>query len=158
MLHLPRNSPHAQRLQLTARAMNSERTEDHRHAQSAAPATKPGHRSKAAPISFTCHGQLTWDHERTMFPLHLPRKVTTKSENAHGTTSVRSRKAPTRAQQILRACTVKMHFKDLERHECIVNGSELAGHGCEHHRLNTRPQRLPKNPQCDHAVWGTNKE
>ena len=42
---------------------------------------------KPAPIPCTCHEKSTLDHENTRFPLHLPRKVTTMCENAHGTTT-----------------------------------------------------------------------
>ena len=51
--------------------------------------------------------------------LHLSRKVTIMSENVHGAT--------TRAQSRQALCAVEMHFEDLERHECTVNSSELAG-------------------------------
>ena len=62
------------------------------------------------------------------FPF-APRKVTTMSENARGTTTrAQSRQAPARATQILRACAVEMHFKDFDTHECTINSSELAGH------------------------------
>ena len=72
----------------------------------------------------------TVDHENTRFPLRLPRKVTTMSENAHGTTTrAQSRQAPAPATQILRACAAEMRLEDFERHECAVNSSELAGHG-----------------------------
>ena len=61
-------------------------------------------------------------------------------KNVHGTTTrVQSRRAPARAQQILRACAVEMHFEDLEVNECIVNSSELARHADEHLRSDTRP-------------------
>ena len=51
-------------------------------------------------------------------------------ENAHGaTTRAQSLEAQAAATQISRACAVEMHFEDFERRECIVNSSELAGHG-----------------------------
>ena len=92
----------------------------HRHVQSLAPATESAHRSKAASISFTCHEKSTLDHQKRRFSLHLPRKVTTKSEHGHSTTTTRaqSRRAPARAQPILRACAVEMHFEDLQVNEC----------------------------------------
>ena len=84
---------------------------------------------KAAPIPCACHEKSTLDHQSTRFPLCLPRKVTTRSENARGTTRrVQSRQAPPAPGQILRACAVERHFEDFERHECPVNSSELAGH------------------------------
>ena len=97
------------------------------HVQSAAPATKSALRSKAAPIPCTCHEKSTLDHENTRFPLHLPGNVTTMCENAHGATMrALSLQAPAARTQISRACAVEMHFEDFERHECTVNGSELA--------------------------------
>ena len=66
---------------------------------------------------------------RTLFPLRLPRRVTTMHENAHGaTTRAQSLEAPAAGPQILRACAVEMHIDDVERHECTVNSSKLAGH------------------------------
>ena len=51
-------------------------------------------------------------------------------ENEHGTTTrAQSLEAPAAGPQILRACAVEMHIDDVERHECTVNSSELAGHG-----------------------------
>ena len=35
--------------------------------------------------------------------------------------------APVAGLQILRACAVEMHIDDVERHECTVTSSELAG-------------------------------
>ena len=50
--------------------------------------------------------------------------------NAHGaTTRAQSLEAPAVGAQTLRACAVEMHIDDVERHECTVNSSELAGHG-----------------------------
>ena len=116
------NEPHVQKSRLTAPVTKSERLEDHRHVQSAAPATKSAFRSKAAPIP-----KSILDHKNTRFPLCLPRKVTTMFENAHGTAD----------KQILRACAVEMHLEDFERHECIVNSGELAGHVGATPRLDT---------------------
>ena len=44
------------------------------------------------------------------------------------TTRAQSLETPTDTQ-ILRACAIEMHIDDVERHECTVNSSELAGHG-----------------------------
>ena len=53
----------------------------------------------------------------------------TMSENAHGTTTrAQSLEAPAAGTQIQRACSVEMHIDDVERHECTVNSSELAGY------------------------------
>ena len=50
-------------------------------------------------------------------------------ENARGTTTrAQSLEAPAAATQISQACAVEMHIDDVERHECTVNGSELAAH------------------------------
>ena len=75
------------------------------------------------------HEKPTLEHQSTRFPLRLPRKVTTMCENARGaTTRAQSLEAPAADTQIQRACTVGMHIDDVERHECTVNSSELAGH------------------------------
>ena len=85
--------------------------------------------SRAAPILCTCHEKPTLDHHNTRFPLRLPRKVTTMSENARGTTTrARSLEAPAAATQILQACAVEMHVDDFERYECTINSSKLAVH------------------------------
>ena len=67
----------------------SGRLEDHHPVERAAPpATKSPLRSKAAPICCACH-------QNTRFPLRLPRKVTTMSENGRGAaTRAQSRQAP----------------------------------------------------------------
>ena len=71
----------------------------------------------------------TLERQNTRFPLRLPRKVTTMCENAHGTTTrAQSLEAAAAATQILRACAVEVHMDDVERHECTVNSSKLAGH------------------------------
>ena len=50
--------------------------------------------------------------------------------NAHDTTTrAQSLEAPPAGPQTLRACAVEMRTDDVERHECTVNSSELAGHG-----------------------------
>ena len=107
-----------------APAAKLERVEDDHHVQSAAPAAKSALRSKTAAIPCACHESRLWT-TWTRFPLRLPRKATTMSENAHGTT------------QILRACPVEMHFEDFERHECTVNRSELAAHAHATPRVDT---------------------
>ena len=108
---------------------NSELVEDHHHVQSAALATKSAFPSKAAPIPCTCHEKSTLDHQNTRFPLHPPRKVTTMSENAHGTTTrAQSLEAPAAPTRFREPAQSKMHVDDFERHECTVNSSELAGH------------------------------
>ena len=57
--------------------------------------------------------------------------MTTKSENACGaTTRAQSRKAPTRAQQFLRACAVEMHFEHLEVNECTTDQTPGLNHMC----------------------------
>ena len=51
-------------------------------------------------------------------------------ENAHGaTTRAQSLEAPAADTQIQRACAVGVRVDNFERRECIVNSSELAGHG-----------------------------
>ena len=48
-----------------------------------------------------------------------------------------------------------MHIDDVERHECTVNSSKLAGHA---RALQRSKHQLPlphrKNPKCVHTVWG----
>ena len=103
------------------------------------------HRSNTAPIPCACHEKPTLDHHSTRFPLCLPRKVTTVSENAHGTTTrAQSRQAPTAAHQILRACAVEV--QDFERHECTAHSNELATHELATPRLDTGPELLPEEP------------
>ena len=64
------------------------------------------------------HEKSTLEHQNARFPVRLPRKVITKSENVHGTTTrAQSRAAPAPAPQILRA---EVHFEDLEVNECTV--------------------------------------
>ena len=76
-------------------------------------------------------------------------------ENAHGTTTrAQSLEAPAADTQIQRACAVEMHMDDVERHECIVNSSELAGHG---RALQLSKHQLffycPKKPSvCPHCL------
>ena len=61
------------------------------------------------------------------FPLHLPRKVTTMCENAHGTTTrAQSLEAPAADTQIQRACAVEMHVDDFKRYEYAVNSNEIS--------------------------------
>ena len=56
-------------------------------------------------------------------PLRLPRKVTTKSENVHGTTTrAQSKNAPARD---VRASAVDMHFEDFDLN--AVNRMRSAG-------------------------------
>ena len=101
VLRLPRS--------LQTSHMSKSHVEDHHRVQSTAPATKSAARSTTAPIPCTCHESSTLDHQNTRFPLRLPPKVTTMSENAHGTTTrAQSRQAPAPANQILRACAVKI--------------------------------------------------
>ena len=114
------NEPHVEKSRFTTPVTKSEHVEDYHHVQSAAPATKSTRRSKAAPTPCTCHEKLTWGRQSTRFPLQLPRKVTTMSENVRGTrTRAQSRQALAAATQILRACAVEMHFEDFERHESV---------------------------------------
>ena len=98
-------------------------------------------RSPPCPKCCTCHENCT-SKQNSSDPLHLSRKVdfaapkhevslavTTMCENAHGaTTRAQSLEAPTAATQILRACAVEVHMDDVERQECTVNSSALAGH------------------------------
>ena len=66
-------------------------------------------------------------------PLWLPRKVTKVGKCArHHKESAANESTCAWAQQFVRACTVEMHFKDLQRHECAVDRSELAAHTGEH--------------------------
>ena len=73
--------PHVEKTGFAAPVTRSERLEDHHHVQSAAPATKSALLSM---IPCTCHQKSTLDHQNMRFPLCLPRKVTTMSENARG--------------------------------------------------------------------------
>ena len=111
VLRLPRNlqTSHISRSHDSLHlSRNSELVEDHHHIQSAALATKSAFPSKAAPIPCTCHEKSTLDHQNTKFPLHPPRKVTTMSENAHGTTTrAQSLEAPAAHTQISRACAIE---------------------------------------------------
>ena len=60
------------------------------------------------PISCTCHEKSTLDHRSMRFPLRLPRKVTTKSKNAHGaTTRAHLCRAPSRGQRFARPCAAQ---------------------------------------------------
>ena len=67
--------------------------------QSAAPATESAFQSNAGPIPCACHEKSALDHQNMRFPLRLPRKVTTMSENAHGTTAESAVPASTRRGQ-----------------------------------------------------------
>ena len=69
-----------------------EHTKDYYH--------ESAHQSKVALISCACHEKSTSDHQNTRVPLRLPRKVTTKPENVHGTTTrAQWRKAPAPERQ-----------------------------------------------------------
>ena len=74
-------------------------------------------------------------------------------QNAHGTTTrAQSLEAPAAA-----ACAVEMHVDDVERHECAVNSSELAGHGRAEQR--SKPKHTcfsltVRTHQCAHTAWG----
>ena len=106
-----------------------------------APANPHSRVHKVLRLPQSLHFKVT---KNTRFPLRLPRKVITKSENAHGTTTrAQSRRVPAPAHQILRACAVDMHFEDLEVNECTVSSSELARRPDEHFRSDTRPLPLP---------------
>ena len=105
---------HVQKSQFTAPATKSEHAEDHHHVQSTAPATKSTHRHQTAPISCTCHDKSTLDRQNTRFPLRLPRKVITKSKNAHRTTTrAHPRQAPSRGRRFARPCAKKFAFGNL---------------------------------------------
>ena len=136
----------------------SELLDDHHHVQSAVPATKTAFRSKTPPIPCTCHEKSTLEHQSTRFPLRLPRKVTTMCENVHGTTMrAQSPEAPAANTQIQRACAVKVHMDDVERHECTVNSNELAVHARAPQRSkHTCFSTTVRTPQCAHTVWGKN--
>ena len=77
-------------------------------------------------------------------------------ENAHGTTTrAQSLEAPAADTQILRPCAVEVHMDDVERHECTVNSSELAGHARDAQRSkHTCFSFAVRTPQCAHTVWG----
>ena len=112
----------AQRSRFTAPATKSEPAEDHHH------------------VNPRIKVKLLLHPPRRVGSSRLPRKVTTKSKNVQGTTTTaQSKNTPVPAHQVLRACAVEMHFEDFEVNECTVNGSELAAHGCENHRSDTRP-------------------
>ena len=114
------------------------------------PATKTAFRSKTAPIPCTCHEKSTLEHQNTRFPWHLPRKC------ARHTTRTQSLEAPAAGRQILRACAVEVRNDDVERHECTVNSSELAGHACALQRSKHVCFSLTvRTPQCAHTFWGT---
>ena len=93
-------------------------------------------------------------------PLRLPRKVTTMCENAHGTTTrAQSLEAPAAATQTLRACAVEMPIDDVERRECTVNSSEIAGHARAAHRSkHTCFSLTVRTPKWVHTVWGKNQK
>ena len=152
------NKPHVQKSRFSAPVTKSELLDDHHHVQSAAPATKTAFRSKTAPIPCACHEKSTLEHQNTRFPLHLPRKLTTMYQNAHGTTTrAQSPEAPATGRQILRACAVEVHIDDVERHECTVNSNELAGHArAEQRSKHTFFSPTVRTPQCAHTVWGKN--
>ena len=113
--------PHVEKSRCTAPVTKSERVEDHHHVHSAASATKSALQSKPLRSLASVTKSRLWTTKSTRFPLHLPRKVTTMSQNAHGTTTrAQSRQAPAAPTQTLRAwaSAVKMHSEDFERHEC----------------------------------------
>ena len=152
---------YVQKPRFNAPVTKSELLDDHRHVQSAAPATKRAFRSKTPPIPCTCHEKSTLQHQSTRFPLHLSRKVTTMYQNAHGTTTrAQSPEAPAAGRQILRACAVEVHMDDVERHECTVNSSESAAHArAEQRSKHTCFSLTVRTPQCAHTVWRkTNKK
>ena len=69
------NEPHVQKSRFTAPVSKSELLDDHRHVQSATPATKTAFRSKTVPIPCTCHEKSPLEHQNIRFPLRPPRKV-----------------------------------------------------------------------------------
>ena len=128
-----KNEPHVQKSRFTAPVAKSESLEDHRHVQSAAPATKSALRSKAALIPCTLHLSRKVDfgppkHEVSLPPATKSDHHVRKCARHHNESAVTT--STTAATQILRACTVEMHFEDFKRRECTVHSSELAGHGC----------------------------
>ena len=74
-----------------------------------------GHVSKA--MSCACHEKPTLD-QKTGFPCTCHEKWSPSPKMCKAPQREPSL-APNRAHQILRACTVEMHFKDLEVNECI---------------------------------------
>ena len=128
-------------------------------------------RSPPCPKCCTCHENCI-SKQNSSDPLHLSRKgnfgppkhevslaLATKSEpcaNAHGTaTRAQSRHAPVPATQISRACAVEVHIDDVERHECIVNSSELAAHARAAQRSkHSCFASTVRTSKCVHTAWG----
>ena len=74
------------------------------------------HQHQPAPISRACHEKLTLVHHSTRLPLRLPRRVITKSKNAHDTTRrARLRQAPSPGQRFARPGAEKSHSEISER-------------------------------------------
>ena len=76
--------------------------------------------------------------------LRLPRKLPFEVKQLRSLAPVKSAVA-----------AVEMHIDDVERHECTVNSSELAGHSRDAQRSkHTCFSLTVRTPQCAHTVWG----
>ena len=120
-----------------------------RGSPSAAPATKTAFRTNTPPIPCTCHEKSTLEHEVSLAPATKSDHHVRKCAQRHNESAV------ARSTKILRACAVDMHFEEFKSHECAVNSSELAGHGCA---LQRSKHQLPfphrKNPYSVSTLLG----
>ena len=113
-------------------------------------------RSPPCPKRCTCHENCI-SKQNSSDPLHLSRKVATMYQNAHGaTTRAQSPEAPAAGPHLFVSLRSRSaHYIDnVERHECTVNSSELAGHARALQR--SKHQLLfhyRKNPSvCPHCL------
>ena len=97
------------------------------------------HETCIAPIPCACQEKSTLEHQNTRFPLRLPRKVTTMSENARGATNESAVTTSTcRGQADSASLRSRNALRGFREYECTANNSEFAGHVARHRCLTIR--------------------